>query len=224
VVFEDRSDAGRRLADRLRGYPGLQGDDVVVLGLPRGGVPVAAEVADALGAPLDVIVVRKLGVPGHPELAMGALGEGGTRILDTRVVGLAGVQADDVVRVQAREERELARRLQRYRAVHPRAALAGRVALIVDDGLATGATARAACQVARHLGAARVVVAVPVAPADWVDRLGDVADDLVAVETPTSFRAVGEWYRRFEQTSDEEVLRLLAPAAAPGRVAPGPSS
>jgi predicted phosphoribosyltransferase/dienelactone hydrolase len=212
-MFEDRVDAGRRLAHRLRSHAGVQDEDVVVLGLPRGGVPVAAEVAHALGAPLDVIVVRKLGVPGQPELAMGAIGEGGVQVLDAEVLRLARVDQRGVDRVVEREREELERRVRRYRTDHERVPLTGRVAVIVDDGLATGSTAKAACRVARQQGARRVVLAVPVAPADWAERLADVADDLVAVETPEDFGAVGRWYRRFDPTPEGEVVHLLAGAA-----------
>ncbi|HVN50639.1 MAG TPA: phosphoribosyltransferase family protein, partial [Acidimicrobiales bacterium] len=161
-TFEDRIEAGRVLAERLSS---LRGKDVVVLGLPRGGVPVAEQVARALGAPLDVIVVRKLGVPFQPELAMGAIGEMGARVLDERLIAQAGITSEEVAEVESRERVELDRRVERLRRGRPRVPLEGRVAVVVDDGLATGSTARVACQVARHLGAATVVLAVPVAPA-----------------------------------------------------------
>ncbi|HVM14480.1 MAG TPA: phosphoribosyltransferase family protein [Egibacteraceae bacterium] len=188
--FANRAEAGRRLVERL-GH--LRGEDVVVLGLPRGGVPVAFEVAQALEAPLDVIVVRKLGVPFQPELAMGAIGEGGVRVLNEEVVGLAGVSAAEVARVEERERAELERRARRLRAGRPRIPLAGRTALIVDDGLATGSTARAACRVARAQGAGRVVLAVPVAPPGWTARLRGDADEFVAVATPGLFFAIGQF-------------------------------
>lgn len=215
-MFEDRRDAGRRLAQLLSTDPGLGGSDVVVLGLPRGGVPVAAEVASVLGAPLDVLVVRKLGVPSQPELAMGAIGEGGVRVVDPEVVARARVDQVRLAQVEERERVELERRTRRYRAGRPPVPLQGKVVVIVDDGLATGSTARAACQVARRQGARRVVLAVPVAPHDWERRLGDVADRLVALEAPIGFVAVGQWYRDFAATADDEVVRLLAHAPNPG--------
>ena len=210
MAFSDRVDAGRQLAARL-GH--LRGDQVVVLGLPRGGVPVAAEVAAALGAPLDVIVVRKLGVPLQPELGMGAVGEDGVKVINPDVVRGIGVSDGELAAVEERERAEVARRAQRYRAGRPRVPLAGRVAVIVDDGVATGSTARAACQLARALGAARVVLAVPVAPPGWQDRLGQDADELVSVATPEPFFAIGEFYADFSQTSDEEVASCLARTA-----------
>lgn len=211
-MFADRRDAGRRLAAQLTHLRGVDG--VVVLGLPRGGIPVAAEIAAAIGAPLDAIVVRKLGVPFHPELAMGAIGEDGVRVLDDRVLAQTGVSATQVSAVEERERAELARRTARWRAVRPRVELGGAVAVVVDDGVATGSTARAACAVARAAGAARVVLAVPVAPRDWDERMGTTADEYIAVSTPIRFRAVGEAYRDFAQTPDDDVVRLLADAAA----------
>ena len=211
MAFSDRVDAGRQLAARL-GH--LRGDRVVVLGLPRGGVPVAAEVAAALGAPLDVIVVRKLGVPFQPELGMGAVGEDGVKVINPEVVRGVGVSEGELAAVEERERAEVARRARRYRDGRPRVPLEGRVALIVDDGVATGSTARAACHLARALGAAQVVLAVPVAPPGWQDRLGSDADELVSVATPEPFFAIGEFYRDFSQTSDEEVAACLARAAA----------
>ena len=210
--FIDRADAGRRLAARLQH---LRGDQVVVLGLPRGGVPVAYEVARALDAPLDVIVVRKLGVPFQPELAMGAIGEEGVRIINEEVVSVAGVSASQLDEVEARERTELEVRVRRFRGDRPPIALEGRVVVVVDDGIATGSTARAACQVARARGAARVVLAVPVAPPDWRGRLGKFADELVCLHTPDPFYAVGQFYDNFTQTSDEEVVACLERAARP---------
>ena len=206
MQFADRTEAGRQLAKRL---VHLRGEPVVVLGLPRGGVPVAAEVARAIGAPLDVIVVRKLGVPFQPELAMGAVGEEGARVIDAEVVHLARVSDDELSAIEARERSEVDRRARTYRAGRNRVPLAGRIAVIVDDGIATGATARAACQVARALGAARVVLATPVAPPDWRHRIGYDADDLVSVATPMPFFAIGEFYDDFSQTSDEAVVACL---------------
>jgi putative phosphoribosyl transferase len=209
--FKDRKEAGRQLADALSD---LGGEDVVVLGLPRGGVPVAYEVAQALGAPLDVVVVRKLGVPFQPELGMGAIGEEGIRILDHRVVRSIGAGEADIAVVERRERGELERQTQRFRRGRPRVPLQGRTAVVIDDGIATGSTARAACSVARFLGAARVVLATPVAPPTSIAELGGEADKLVCLETPRSFLAVGQWYRDFSQMSDDEVVDLLERAAA----------
>ncbi len=190
---------------------------MVVLGLPRGGVPVALEVARALDAPLDVIVVRKLGVPIQPELAMGAIGEGGARVINDDIVRLAHVSSAEVAEVESRERIELDRRASRFRGYRPRRPLSGRTAIIVDDGIATGSTARAACQVARAQGATWIVLAVPVAPPDWADRLRTDADELVCVDTPRSFRAVGEFYADFSPTTDDEVVECLEAHSQPGR-------
>ncbi|MER5892241.1 phosphoribosyltransferase [Streptomyces sp. NPDC001876] len=207
MQFTDRTDAGRRLAQAL-GH--LETRRPVVLGLPRGGVPVAFEVAQFLGAPLDVIVVRKLGVPYHPELGFGAIGEGGVRVISDEIVRHAGVREKDLVSVERAEEAELERRARTYRDGRPRLPLEGRAVIVVDDGVATGATARAACQVVRAQGAAHVVLAVPVASPDVADRLRSEVDEVVCLSTPQLFSAVGEWYRDFSQTSDEEVVSLLA--------------
>jgi putative phosphoribosyl transferase len=211
-MFGDRVDAGRRLARRLEH---LRGGPVVVLGLPRGGVPVAAEVARALGVPLDVIVVRKLGVPFQPELGMGAVGEDGVRVINRRIVAAAKVTAAELAAVEERERAEVTRRALLYRGGRPRVPLDGKVAVIVDDGIATGSTARAACQVARALGAARVVLATPVAPPGWQDRIGRDPDEMIAVVTPTPFYSIGQFYADFSQTSDEQVVACLERAAAP---------
>lgn len=207
--FRDRQDAGRRLAAQL-GH--LRDRQPVVVGLPRGGVPVAAEVAYALDAPLDVILVRKLGVPYRPELAMGAVGEGGVRVVDERILAQAGVSAQDLDDVERRETAELGDRAARLRGGLPRQPLAGRTVVVVDDGVATGSTARAACRVARAAGAARVVLAVPVAPPGWQRRMREEADELVCALEPSGFMAVGQWYADFSQTSDEEVLSCLRQA------------
>jgi len=212
MVFADRDDAGRRLAARLAH---LRGEPVVVLGLPRGGVAVALPVARALAAPLDVIVVRKLGVPFQPELGMGAIGEDGTRVLNPGVMQACGVSQDDLAAVQAREEAAVRARAARYRARRPREPLAGRVAVVVDDGIATGSTARAACLIARAHGAARVVLAVPVAPPGWQALIGAAADEMVCVDTPPEFAAIGQFYATFPQVSDEQVLACLERAATP---------
>ncbi|MFD8976466.1 MULTISPECIES: alpha/beta family hydrolase [Streptomyces] len=204
--FTDRTDAGRQLAARL---DHLRGQDVVVLGLPRGGVPVAARVADALDAPLDICLVRKLGVPQQPELAMGALGEGGVRVLNEHVLRETGVGERDLAAVEEREHVELEQRTQRYRGSRPPVPLDGRTVVVVDDGLATGATALAACRVVRAKGAARIVLAVPVAPRGWTTRLGGEADETVSVREPDFFYAIGQFYRDFSQTTDAEVLACL---------------
>ncbi|MFF3830016.1 phosphoribosyltransferase family protein [Streptomyces sp. NPDC002458] len=210
MLFTDRTDAGRQLAEALRH---LERRDPVVLGLPRGGVPVAYEVARALGAPLDVIVVRKLGVPYRPELGFGAIGEGGARVISDEIVRHAGVREKDLEAVERAEEAELLRRAQTYREGRPRLPLKGRTVVVVDDGVATGATARAACQVVRAQGASHVVLAVPVASPDVAARLREDVDEVVCLSTPHLFSAVGEWYRDFSQTSDEEVVSLLARAS-----------
>jgi len=217
--FRNRSDAGRRLADRLQF---LRSEDVVVLGLPRGGVPVAAEVARALRAPLDVILVRKLGVPAQPELGLGAIGESGARVINPDVVRYAHVSEAQIAEVEQKERAELQRRALRFRGDAPHESLAGRIAVIVDDGIATGSTARAACQVARALGAAAVVLAVPVAPPSTDRALRGDADEVICLEMPGHFQAIGEWYEDFAQTSDEEVVALLRAAQAGSGAPAGP--
>ncbi|MFE4722256.1 phosphoribosyltransferase family protein [Streptomyces sp. NPDC056728] len=218
--FTDRTDAGRRLAAAVQH---LRDEEPVVLGLPRGGVPVAFEVARALGAPLDVIVVRKLGVPYQPELAFGAIGEGGVRVLNDDVVRHCGIEPDHIAAVERTERQELERRARRYRGGRPASAGEAHTVIVVDDGIATGATAAAACQVVRAQGAARVILAVPVAPPDAVRRLSAVADDVVCLSVQPLFGSVGEWYSDFSQTTDEEVAACLARAVAdPARVRPAP--
>jgi putative phosphoribosyl transferase len=209
-IFRDRAEAGALLATEVvRRRAGQPREEVIVLGLPRGGVPVAAAVARAMDAPLDVIVVRKLGVPYQPELAMGAIGEDGARVLNDQVLAVAGVRAKDLAEVERRERIELERRARTYRGDRPPIDLVGKTAIVVDDGIATGSTVAAACQIARQRGAARVVVATPVAPPSSIHRLAAVADDVIALLTPEDFFAIGEWYLDFSPTSDDEVRQLL---------------
>lgn len=203
--FANRLEAGQELAGRLEH---LRDRDPVILGLPRGGVPVAAEVAAALSAPLDVIVVRKVGMPGQPELAAGAIGEEGARVINERVMAYAEPEA--VAGVEAAERAELERRVAEWRSGAPPVPLKGRTVVIVDDGIATGATAAVAAHVARARGAAHVVIAVPVAPAGAARTLRDAADEVIVALEPSNFAAVGQWYVDFSPTTNDEVTRLLA--------------
>jgi putative phosphoribosyl transferase len=205
--FLDRRDAGRQLANRLSEY--AERPDVLVLALPRGGVPVAYEVARALHAPLDVVLVRKLGVPGHEELAMGAVASGGVRVLDPEVIRVAHVTSQELEAVTEAEQRELDRRAIEYRGARPFPTIRGRTVILVDDGLATGATMRAAIMALRQEHPARLVVAAPVAPPQTCDDFRAIADDVVCAITPDPFYAVGLWYEDFGQTSDAEVRELL---------------
>ena len=223
MLFVDRADAGRQLARRLLH---LRGTDAVVVALPRGGVPVAAEVARELRVPLDVIVVRKLGVPFQPEFGFGAIGEGGARIIDDRVVRQARLTAQGIAGVEARERARLDRRLGQLREGRPPVPLAGRTAVVVDDGIATGSTARAACLVARARGASRVIVAVPVGAPEAVASLRRDADEVICVHTPASFVAIGDWYQDFSQVADPAVASLLGQAVTcpgPRDAAPDPA-
>jgi putative phosphoribosyl transferase len=206
MMFTDRRQAGRMLGKELERFRSL---DPVVLGLPRGGVPVAAEVARALQAPLDVIVVRKLGVPQHPEFAMGAIGEGDVCYIDWDVVSQVGLSGRELALSVRRERAELASRVRRVRAGRPQLDLTGRTVILVDDGIATGSTVTAAIRVARDLGAGRVVVATPVAPDDTIRSLRRIADEVVVLESPQPFYAVGEAYLAFGQTSDNDVQQIL---------------
>ena len=208
--FKDRSDAGRALAAALRHY--ANHDDLLVLALPRGGVPVAYEVARELGAPLDIFLVRKLGVPGHEEFAMGAIAEGGAIVLNRDLIQQLGVPPRAVESVIQQERAELERRTRLYRHGRAPPEVRERVVILVDDGLATGSTMRAAVQALRTLRPARVVVAVPVAPAETCDALRDVADEVLCLRTPEPFHAVGLWYADFAQTADAEVRELLEQA------------
>jgi putative phosphoribosyl transferase len=205
--FKDRHHAGTVLAGQLRHLAGRE--DVVVLALPRGGVPVAFEVARALGAPMDVFVVRKLGLPVHPELAMGAIASGGVRVMNEDVVTRYRPTAGAIEAVTRAERTELERRERTYRNGHPAVSLEARTAVLIDDGLATGATMRAAVQAARMLRPAHVVVAVPVGAREACEALGEVADEVVCALTPEPFSAVGLWYEDFSQTTDEDVRELL---------------
>ena len=209
--FRDRKEAGRLLAERLAEYANR--DDVIVLALPRGGVPVGFEVARALHAPLDVFVVRKLGVPGHEELAMGAIASGGVLVLEPEVVEQLGIPPYVINEVAAREERELLRREREYRDDRPEPEFRGRTVILVDDGLATGSTMRAAVKALRKRQPAKIVVAVPVAAPSSCAELAPEVDEIVCARTPEDFRAVGEWYQEFGQTTDEEVTELLQAAA-----------
>lgn len=210
--FRNRRDAGRQLGEMLEEYRARR---PIVVGLARGGVPVAFEVARALHAPLDVVLVRKLGVPFHPELGMGAIAEGRVRVLTPSVLRAAGISEAEVQRVERRELAELIRRAQRYRAGAEPLDLDGRTVIVVDDGLATGATARAAIASVRRRGAATVVLAVPVGARDTIDALASEVDDLVCVEEPEEFSAVGAWYDDFTPTTDAEVLALLQAGREP---------
>jgi predicted phosphoribosyltransferase len=211
LEFTDRHHAGKALAERLKEYAGR--NDVVVLALPRGGVPVAYEVACTLHAPLDVFVVRKLGVPGHEELAMGAIASGDVRVLNQDVLQWYRLSDADLDAVTRHEKGELERRERLYRGSRPLTPIEGRTVILIDDGLATGSTMRAAVEAVRRLNPTRIVVAVPVGAQDTCDQLRQIADDAICLMTPASFSAVGQWYLDFSQTTDEEVSRLLASAA-----------
>jgi putative phosphoribosyl transferase len=208
--FHDRVEAGRELAERLQHYAHRR--DVLVLGLPRGGVPVAFEVAQALDAPLDVFLVRKLGVPGHEELAMGAIASGGVRVLNPEVVAHLAIPAQAIEQVAVREQQEMERRERLYRDGRAPPAIEGRTVILVDDGLATGSTMRAGVAALRRLNPARIVAAVPVAAPEVCEQLSGEADEMVCARTPEPFYAVGLWYEDFGQTSDDEVRELLARA------------
>jgi putative phosphoribosyl transferase len=210
LPFHDRRVAGKMLALALARYGGR--DDVLVLALPRGGVPVACEVAAALQAPVDLLIVRKLGVPWHEELAMGALASGGARVLNEDVIASAGIRPDQLERVTREQHQEIERREQAYRGSRSQPEVKGKCAILVDDGIATGATMRVAVQALRQRGAVTIVVAVPVAPAETVERLRVEADEVVCLATPDPFHAVGIWYADFRQVSDDEVRRFLAAA------------
>ena len=217
MTFDDRVAAGRQLATILGD---LRDQDPVVLGLPRGGVVVAAEVARALGAPLDAIIVRKLGVPAQPELAMGAIGEDGVRIVVEDVMRRGRIGADELAAVERRERKELERRARLYRGEGPRLTLDGRTAIVVDDGIATGSTAYAACKVARAQGAAQVVLAVPVGSPEAIASLSEVADEVRCLEAPGWLGAIGQFYLDFAQIDDDQVIALLRDQAPPAGIRP----
>src|SRR5579875_2593723 len=211
MLFRDRTEAGQILADKLASY--AHRPDVLVLALPRGGVPVGYEVAQALHVPLDVFLVRKLGLPGQEELAMGAIASGGIRVLNEEVIDKLNVPEEIIDAVAAEEQQELSRREHDYRAGRPPPDVRGRTVILVDDGLATGSTMRAAVAALRQQGPARIVVAVPVGAPETCTQLRREADEVVCAETPEPFYAVGAWYEDFSQTTDEEVRDLLARAA-----------
>jgi putative phosphoribosyl transferase len=211
-VFTDRRHAGRVLASRLAKYAGH--DDVIVLALPRGGVPVAYEVASALGAPMDVFLVRKLGTPGHRELAMGAIASGGVRVLNEDVVRWYGISEPAIEHVAREEHEELERRERAYRDDRPPPDLANKIVILIDDGLATGSTMRAAAQAVRAHRPARVVIAVPVGAGQTCADLSAVADEVICARMPEPFSAVGQWYLNFDQTDDDEVRELLQKSTA----------
>jgi putative phosphoribosyl transferase len=211
-LFADRREAGQRLAEMLEG---LRGRRVVILGIPRGGVEVAAVLADALEAPLDVVIPRKVGAPGNPELGLGAVAEG-VEVLDERLIRSLGVGEEYLRREIAAQEEEIRRRSAAYRGDRPPVDLEGRVAVVVDDGVATGGTAAAALRWARTRGASRVILAVPVAPPEAIQRLNEEADEVCVLTTPEPFFAVGQWYADFPQVSDEEVVQLLSRSADRG--------
>lgn len=217
-VFRDRSEGGRAVAGHLRAY--ADRPDVLVLALPRGGVPIGYEVARMLRAPLDVFVVRKLGVPGHEELALGAIASGGTRVLNQEIVGMFQFSGGIIDAIADREQRELERRERAYRGDRPAPVIEGRVVILVDDGLATGATMLAAVRAVRQRGPSRVIVAVPVAARASCDDLRREADEIVCASTPEPFYAVSAWYENFSETTDEEVRRLLEEAATQQPSAP----
>ena len=208
LEFADRHAAGKALAARLGEFASR--DDLVVLALPRGGVPVAYEVARALNSPLDVFVVRKLGVPGHEELAMGALASGGVRVLNQDVLNWYRLSEADIDAVTRVEKAELERRERLYRGDRPLVPVEGRIAILIDDGLATGSTMRAAVEAVRGLNPSRIIVAVPVGAQEACEQLRQIADDAICLMAPASFSAVGQWYLDFSQTTDDEVRQLLA--------------
>lgn len=211
LPYQDRKQAGQTLGEQLLSYQNH--DDVLVLGLPRGGVPVAYEIARALEAPLDVWVVRKLGTPGQQELAMGAIASGGKRVLNDKIVRSLGLSEETIDEVAEHEQKELERREQAYRGDRERPAIEGKTVILVDDGLATGATMRAAIEALRQQNPGRIIMAVPVAPPETIEQLSREVDEVICPQTPSPFGGIGGWYERFPQTSDDEVRDLLTKAS-----------
>ncbi|MBI4474951.1 MAG: phosphoribosyltransferase [Acidobacteria bacterium] len=211
MMFADRADAGRILASKLTAYKGRP--DVVIFALPRGGIPVAYEIGKAIGAPIDVFVVRKLGVPGQEELAMGAIATGDIRIINYEVVNQLGITQEAIDAVTDQQREELRRREQLYRGGRPQREVRGQSVILVDDGIATGSTMRAAIAALRQLGPARIVVAVPVAAPETCQQIGGEVDEIICAATPEPLFSIGQWYKRFEQTTDDEVRDLLGRAA-----------
>jgi putative phosphoribosyl transferase len=213
MAFQDRVDAGRKLANRLSAYANRS--DVIVLGIPRGGVPVAFEVARALDAPLDVFLSRKLGVPGQEELAFGAVATGGVRVLDQELIDAVGIPEQEIERITEKVKQELERRESVYRGSRPPLKVEGQTVILVDDGIATGSSIRAAINALRQMKPARIVIAVPVAPLSTCNRLRGEVEELVCVDTPELFFAIGQFYEDFAQLTDEEVTDLLHRASQP---------
>lgn len=213
MIFADRANAGRKLAEKLEPYANR--DDVVVLGIPRGGVPVAFEVATRLHAPLDVFLLRKPGVPGHEELAFGAVARGGVRFLDQEIVEAVGISGEQIERVTSVELKELQRREKAFRSGRPALDVRGKTVIVVDDGIATGSSMSAGIKALRQLQPSRLVVVVPVAPNRTCNRLKNEVDELVCLQTPLSFHAIGQFYEDFSQVPDEEVIELLKRAQRP---------
>jgi putative phosphoribosyl transferase len=213
VRFQDRAQAGRLLAKKLAKY--ARRENVLVLGIPRGGVPVAFQVAQALHVPLDVFICRKLGVPGQEELALGAVASGGVRVLNDEIIGLLGISPAKIEQIAALQQGELERRERTYRGDRPPLDVRGKIAILIDDGIATGASMLAALTALRRLEPARIVVAVPVAPLSTIERLRQTADEVACVDTPEEFYAIGQFYEGFSQTTDEEVCELLRQAERP---------
>jgi predicted phosphoribosyltransferase len=207
MIFEDRRDAGRKLGSALMSH--VENENSIILALPRGGVPVAYEAARELGVPMDILLVRKLGVPGQEELAMGAIGSGGIQVLNKSLINMLGIPEESIDAVAKREDQEMKRSERIYRGNNPALGVEGKTVIIVDDGLATGATMRAAAEALRARNPVKIIVAAPVASPDTCEALNVVADEVVCLQTPQPFSSVGQWYKNFDQTSDQEVTALL---------------